>query len=107
MSRALISWRGSGRPDALAKWVWVMPSSCARRVIRVAKRGSLPPSFSARATAMSLADLTAMARIASSTVIMPPAGMPSLLGAWLAACWETMILSLSDSLPEARASNVR
>ena len=72
MSWAEVIWRLSGRPLALTKCVWVMPSSCAFIVIIAANRLSLPPIFSARATAMSLADFTAMACIASSTVMVSP-----------------------------------
>ena len=81
MSRALESWRLSGRPEAFTKWVFCMPSSWARRVIRAAKRLSVPPSFSAMATAMSLADLVAMPSMASSTETVSPARTFSLVGA--------------------------
>ncbi len=85
MSRALVSWRLSGSPEALTNCVLVMPSSWARSVIRAANLGSLPPIRSARATAMSLADFTATARMASSTVMVWPAERPSFDGAIEAA----------------------
>ena len=42
MSRAVDRLRLSGRPLALAKWVFCMPSSWARRVMSAAKRLSVP-----------------------------------------------------------------
>ena len=107
MSRAEESWRLSGRPDALTKWVFCMPSSWARRVIRAAKRLSVPPIRSAMATAMSLADLVAMPSMASVTLTLSPARTPSLVGAWAAACGETRTRSSGCSLPAASASKVR
>src|ERR1700710_1253266 len=72
MSRAVESWRLSGRPDAFTKWVFCMPSSWARSVISAAKRLSVPASFSAMATAMSLADLVAMPFMAAVTGTRSP-----------------------------------
>ena len=81
MSRAVVTWPGFGRPDALRKVVFVMPMLRAVRVMRWAKALSVPPRFSAIAVATSLADLTTMARIAVSTVMLSPALTPSFEGA--------------------------
>ncbi len=59
----------------------------------VANRASLPPIFSAMATAMSFAECTAIACMASPTVMVSPGCRPSLLGAIDAACGETTITS--------------
>ena len=107
MSRAVETWRLSGRPEALTKRVFCMPSSSARRVIIAAKRASDPPSFSARATAMSLADLMASACIACSTVKVSPGRRPSLVGAWAAARGEITTGSSRRMRPAASASNAR
>ena len=56
---------------------------------------------------MSLADFTAMARMASSTVMVSPGCRPSLEGAMLAAWAETTTMSLGFSRPVASASKVR
>ena len=73
-----------------------------------ANRRSLPsPSFSARATETSFADLIARAWIASETVRLVPAGRPSLVGLWAAARAEMYTGSFRDTRPEARASKVR
>ncbi len=107
MSRAVETWRLSGRPEAFTKRVLAMPSSWARSVIMAAKRASDPPSFSAMATAMSLADLMARACIASLTVRDSPAARPSLVGAWAAARGEMMMVSSGRRRPELRASKAR
>ncbi len=59
------------------------------------------------ATAMSLADFTAMARIASSTETLSPTRTPSRVGATDSAWAETGTRSLRVSLPACRASKVR
>ena len=59
------------------------------------------------ATAMSLADLTVMARIASSTLMLSPGCRPSLVGVWAAACDEKGTRSVSFSRPSLSASKVR
>ena len=84
-----------------------MPNSCAFIVIIAAKRLSLPPIFSANATAMSLAECTAIACMASSTVIWSPGCRPSLVGGCEAASGETVIRSVSRRRPVERASNAR
>lgn len=58
MSRAVVTWRPSGRPEALTKTVRLMPSWRALAVIIRAKPLSEPASFSPMAEAASLADLT-------------------------------------------------
>src|ERR1043165_3775688 len=107
MSRAVDRLRLSGRPLALAKWVFCMPSSWARRVIRAAKRCSVPPSFSAMATAASFADRVHMAWMASATVMVSPGRMPSLVGDCAAAWGEKTTGSSRLILPAESASNVR
>ena len=56
---------------------------------------------------MSLALRTAVARMASSTVMVWPAASPSLDGGWLAARGETVMTSSSLILPSASASKAR
>ncbi len=56
MSRAVLTCKGSCRPDALRKRVRVMPILRALRVIIRANLLSDPPSFSPNATATSFAD---------------------------------------------------
>ena len=82
-----------------------MPSSSAFSVIRAVKRASVPPICSAMATAMSLAERTAVACMASSSVIVCPAAKPSLDGGCEAARGETVITSSSLARPSDRASN--
>ena len=65
MSRAVVTWPGSGRPEALWKTVRDMPSARALAVILAAKASSEPPRYSPMATAMSLAERVTTARIAS------------------------------------------
>ena len=57
-SRAVLYWPGSNRPCALTKCVPVMPRRAASAFIRATKSFSVPPTFSATAVAMSLADFT-------------------------------------------------
>jgi hypothetical protein len=59
------------------------------------------------ATAMSLADFTVMARIASSTLTLSPTGRPSLVGAWAAARGVIGTRSVSFRRPSLSASKVR
>ena len=70
MSRAVVIWPGSGRPEALRKVVERMPIWRALAVIIAAKLSSVPPRYSAIATATSLADLVTTARIAVSTSML-------------------------------------
>ncbi len=107
MSRAEEIWRLSGRPDALTNRVFCIPSSCAFSDISAANRDSDPPRCSATATAMSLADFTAMACRASSMLMLSPARSPSFVGDCAAACGETVIMSVEWILPEASASKAR
>ena len=82
MSRAVVRWRASGKPLALAKRVSLMPSSRARDVMFAAKRASEPPRRSATSVATSLADWTTRARMAWSTVTesQPPRRVQRHLG---------------------------
>ena len=106
MSRAVVTWSRSGRPEALRKVVRVMPSARAFRVIIWAKRSSLPPPrCSPSAAAASLADLVTRARIASSTVSVMPAARPSREGGMEAASAETRIGLERAMRPSRRASN--
>src|SRR5215217_230959 len=56
---------------------------------------------------MSLADFTARARMASSTLIWSPALMPSLVGGCDAALAETVIRSVPRTRPSEIASKAR
>ncbi len=69
-SRAVVAWRVSGRPLAVVKRVCSIPSSRAFSVIIWVNRPSEPPMCSAMTTAMSLALRTAVARMASSRLIV-------------------------------------
>ena len=64
----LISWPGSGQPEALAKCEWVRPSVLASAFIRSAKAASEPASPSATTTQASLPDRTMMPWISSLTL---------------------------------------
>ena len=97
MSRAVLRCARFGKPDALRKVVRDMPSARALSVIRLANPASVPPSVSAITTAISLADLTISARIASSTVIVEPARSPSLDAGCRAARFEIVIVDLRPS----------
>ena len=103
----MVIWRLSGRPDALTNRVFAMPSSWARRVIRAANRCSVPPSFSARATAASFADLVAMPDMASDTLMESPERTPSFVGDCAEACGEKTTGSSRWMRPAASASKVR
>jgi hypothetical protein len=70
MSRAVVTCSLFGRPDALRKVVFFMPSSRAFCVIRCAKFDSVPAMFSATATATSFADSVTRALTASATRIV-------------------------------------
>jgi hypothetical protein len=96
-----------GNPVTLVNDVRRMPSVRAFAVIRRAKPASLPPSFSESATATSLAELTAIARIASPTVSPAPGRRPSRDGGWFAAARENLTVSDSCSLFASSASNAR
>jgi hypothetical protein len=76
-----------------------MPSSFAIAVMRVAKASSVSATFSASATAASLADATMVALMAWRTVMVWPGRKPKRTGCWLAACCETLILSSNDKRP--------
>ena len=90
MSRAVVTWSRSGRPEALRKVVRVIPSARAFMVIIWAKRSSEPPPrYSPSAAAASLADLVTRARIASSTVRVMPEVRPRRDGGMDAALPET------------------
>ena len=65
-----------------------MPSRLAVWVMRWANAASEPETFSASATAASLAERATSDWIACSTVIEPPTPMPSFEGGALAACCE-------------------
>ena len=85
-SRALMWWPSSGRPEALRKADWVIPSSWARLVISSAKVASLPARPSATTTQASLPDWTMMPWISASTGTLLPAStnirLPSIDWAW-------------------------
>ena len=99
MSRAVVTWLPSGNPVALRKTVRRMPIRCATAVIISANCRSLPPSFSASATAASLPDATIVALIASRTVTIWPALSPKRTGETFAAAAETVILSSKERRP--------
>ena len=107
MSRAVVTWPGLGRPEALRKVVRDMPMLRAVRVMRWAKALSLPPMFSATAVATSLADFTTMALMAVSTVIVSPAFTPSFEGATLVARADTLMGELRVRLPAVISWNSR
>ena len=107
MSRAVLRCLRFGRPDALRNVVRDMPSAWAFLVIIRANSTSVPPSASATTTAISLADLTTSALIASSTSIVEPAGRPSFDGGWPAARFETLSLEVRLSRPSSIASKSR
>ena len=107
MSRAVVTWLRSGRPEALRKVVRFIPSARARVVIFSANRPSLPPRRSATTVAASLADLVISARIAWRTVIVSPGFSPSRDGGREAATAETFIGVFSRSALPSSASNSR
>ena len=92
MSRAVLSWRRFGRPEALRKLVRFMPRVWAFLFICWANLRSVLPSASARTTATSLADLVTRARIACLTVIRWLRFSPSFEGGWRAARRDTLSL---------------
>src|SRR6185437_9099536 len=107
ISRAVVTCRRSGNPDALVNKVRLMPSACALAVIIRAKRASVRPSFSATATAASFADRTIMPSTASRSVIQAPGLTESLVGGLDAACREKGILVCHVNRPRWRASKAR
>ena len=107
MSRAVLSWRRLGRPEALRNWVRFMPSALAFRVIMRANLVSFPPSASATTTAASFADLVISARIAFSTVIVSPRFSPSLAAGMPAARRETLSFLSRVMSPRSKASKAR
>ena len=84
-----------------------MPSARALLVIFWANLTSVPPNASATTTAISLADLTTKALIASSTRIVEPAPGPSFDGGCPAARLETFSLESRLSRPWSIASKSR
>ena len=108
MSRAVETILRSCQPEALAKVVFLMPSSRAFSVILRAKRRSLPPARpSATAAATSLADLVISARIESSTEMLSPRRSPSsdgrIASAWAeTAKWVSMAISPASSASKTR-----
>ncbi len=108
MSRAVVTWSGSGRPEALRKVVRVMPRARARSVIIWPNRASEPPArYSPTTAAASLADFVTRARIACSTVRLDPGARPSFEGGRAAASADTGSGVASDSRPSRSASNTR
>ena len=75
-----------------------MPSACARSFIRLVKAASEPQICSAMATAQSLAELTAMHLIISSTVICSP----SLSQIWLPPMAHALVLAVTTASVESR-----
>ena len=106
-SRAVVTCSGFGRPDALRKTVFLMPSACALRVIRRAKVTSSPAMASATAAAMSLADFVMRAPMAFSTVIVDPGRSPTFVGGMEAACAEIGIGVSIRKRPRSICSNSR
>ncbi|GAV34246.1 hypothetical protein ROTAS13_01910 [Roseomonas sp. TAS13] len=107
MSRAVVTCWKSGSPLALRKTVFVIPIWRAFCVIIWAKRSLLPPSVSPIIQATSLAERVTRARMACSTEIELPGGMPSFEGDCEAAsALITMRLS-SVMRPSRNASNSR
>ncbi len=82
-----------------------MPSAWALRVIMAANESSSPPTASAIATAMSLADLVTIALTASPTAMVDPGRRPSLVGAMLAAWRDTPMRVSSVMSPAFSFSN--
>ncbi len=74
--------------------------------MRAMNASSLPATVSAIMTATSLADLTMSTFKATSRVIEPPTGSPSLDGAWVVAFCEQMTLVSGVTVPALRASKV-
>ena len=107
MSRAVVTWAGSGRPEALRNTVLVMPSSSAVLVMRAAKADSDTARFSLTAAATSLADLVTTALMASSTVMVLSGLRPSFDGAMAAARFETFNFVSSLILPTSRSWKTR
>ena len=107
MSRAVLRCFRFGKPDALRKVVRDMPSALAFLDIFLANSTSVPPNASATTTAISLADLTTSALIASSTRIVEPARSPSLEGDCPAARFETFSFESRPSFPLSTASKSR
>ncbi len=105
MSRAVEICASSGSPLGLAKFVRVMPSERALRVMARANASSVPPSVSATTDATSLADFTASPNIASRTRIVSPGRSPSFEGAREAAKAVTGIASSSPMRFASIASN--
>src|SRR6056297_2048863 len=105
MSRAVVICLLWCRPEALRNVVLFIPRWRAVLVICLAKARSLPPSFSATATATSFADLIARDSMAVRTVIVFPGRNPSLEGGCRAARREILILESSVSFRRSRVLN--
>jgi hypothetical protein len=91
MSRAVVTWRRSGRPFGLVNRVLVMPMALAVLVMRSANACCDPEICSAMTIEASLADFVMRPYMASRTVIVRPARNPSLDGCWAAAWRDTFI----------------
>jgi hypothetical protein len=102
-SRAVDNWPSLGRPCGLLKWVEAMPRRAASAFISFRKFASLPPTVSASATAMSLADLTMIIFSALSTLRTVPTLKPIFDGGWLSAFCETLTAEVSLSWPDRSA----
>ena len=83
-----------------------MPSSAARSFIRCTKVRSEPASFSAIATAQSLAEATAMHLIISSTVRLSPSSSQIWLPPMEAAALLAVTLSSIEIVPASTASAI-
>ena len=105
MSRAVVTWSSSGRPEAFWKTVCVMPSWRALAVIICANLVSLPAMWSAMATATSLADFVISTLMASIRAIFSPGSKSSLEGATAAAAGVISICVWVLSRPWASCSN--
>ena len=102
-SRAVVTWRSSGRPLTLAKVVRVILRRRAASFMRNTNASSLPATVSAIITATSLADLTIRTRSAVSSEIDSPSFNQSLLGACSVAFLEQMALVSGLTLPSFNA----
>ena len=77
-SRAVVYMSSSWRPEALVKWLWVMPSSWAFWFISSAKPLSEPPTCSATALAASQPEGRSIPYIRSSSRYTSPSFTPIL-----------------------------
>ena len=107
MALVLCATVSSSKPVTFSKCVFAMPSSAARSFIRATNASSLPPTFSASATAASLAEAMMTHLSISSTGILSPGSRYTCEPPIEAAYGLTDTLSSKARLPPSTASITR